>query len=120
MKCLICASSIDEKKDFTVKGPQGQSLDDVVGRLRHYEELGRWTHVTLTAQLAYTQVLLSGHLCPSHNVVPGGLGLLDAAISAQASMVASLPPPPKQAPAAPSAAAAPQTTATPTVRRVEG
>jgi hypothetical protein len=118
MKCLICENAIDDKKDFTVKGPQGQDLDDVVGRLRHFEELGRWTHVTLTAQLAYTQVLLSGHVCPAHRAVPGGIVLADAGISAQVPL-ASPPPSPKQAPAAPAAAAAPQNPATPTVRRKE-
>ena len=120
MKCLICANTIDDKKDFTVKGPQGQNLDDVVGRLRHFEELGKWTHITLTAQLAYTQVLLSGHICPAHKAVPGGIGLVDAVVPAQVPV--PTPPitsPAKQAPAAPTAAVAPQNPATPTVRRKE-
>jgi hypothetical protein len=121
MKCLICSNTIDDKKDFTVKGPQGQDLDDVVGRLRHFEELGKWTHVTLTAQRSYTLVLLSGHVCPAHKPVPGGIGLVDAVVPAQASVAApaATPSPARQAPAAPIAAAAPQNPATPTVRRKE-
>jgi hypothetical protein len=119
MKCLICTNTIDDKKDFTVKGPQGQDLDDVVGRLRHFGELGRWTHVTLTAQLSYTLVLLSGHLCPAHKAVPGGIGLVDAVIPAQAAVPAppTSPSPTRQAPAASTAATTPQNPATPTVRR---
>jgi hypothetical protein len=123
MKCLICSNTIDDKKDFTVKGPQGQDLDDTVGRLRHFDELGRWTHVTLTAQFSFTQVLLSGHVCPAHKVEPGRLGLVEAAPAAPV-QVAAPPAAPStptktQAPAAPTAAAAPQNPATPTVRRKE-
>ena len=121
MKCLICASTIDDKKDFTVKGPQGQDLDDTVGRLRHFDELGRWTHVTLTAQFSFTQVLLSGHVCPAHKVEPGRIGLVEAApaVPAQAAAPTAAPHAPTkiQAPAAPIAAAATQSPATPTVRR---
>ena len=121
MKCLICASTIDDKKDFTVKGPQGQDLDDTVGRLRHFDELGRWTHVTLTAQFSFTQVLLSGHVCPAHKVEPGRIGLVEAApaVPAQAAAPTAAPQAPtkNQAPAAPIAAAATQSPATPTVRR---
>ena len=128
MKCLVCPNTIDDKRDFTVKGPQGQDLDDTVGRLRHFDELGRWTHVTLTAQLSYTQVLLSGHVCPAHKVVPGSIALVEVAIPVQeiapASPSASPPASPtfslkSQAPAAPTAAPATPSPATPTVRRKE-
>ena len=122
MKCLICSNTIDDKKDFTVKGPQGQDLDDTVGRLRHFDELGRWTHVTLTAQFSFTQVLLSGHVCPAHKVEPGRIGLVEAApaVPAQAAAPTATPQAPtkNQAPAAPTAAAA-TNPATPTVRRKE-
>ena len=121
MKCLICASTIDDKKDFTVKGPQGQDLDDTVGRLRHFDELGRWTHVTLTAQLSFTQVLLSGHVCPAHKVEPGRLSLVEAAPASPIQAPTPTAPTPmipkSQAPAAPAAAPATPTPATPTVRR---
>ena len=146
MRCLVCPNTIDDKKDFTVKGPQGQDLDDTVGRLRHFDELGRWTHVTLTAQFSFTQVLLSGHVCPAHKVEPGRFVLVDAApaISVQdgrqiidpghqeespvltgQQLLAPAPAvrqpmiPKNQAPAAPTAAPAPQSPATPTVRRKE-
>jgi hypothetical protein len=125
MNCLICSNKIDDKKDFTVKGPQGQDLDDTVGRLRHFDELGKWIHVTLTAQHAYTQVLLSGHVCPSHRVVPGGIALTDAEISIPVpspapAPVSSSPAAPKSpSPAALPAAAPPQSPASPTVRRKE-
>ena len=123
MKCLICASMIDDKKDFTVKGPQGQDLDDTVGRLRHFDELGKWTHVTLTAQLSFTQVLLSGHVCPAHKVEPGRLSLVEAAPASPIQAPTPTAPTPmipkSQAPAAPAAAPATPTPATPTVRRKE-
>ena len=83
MRCLMCSTEIDENKDFHVRGPQGQDLDDIVGRLRHTTELGRWTHLTLTAQYSFTQVLLSGHVCPGHEISPGRIGLTEVAILPQ-------------------------------------
>ena len=91
MKCLMCPNEIDENKDFRVKGPQGQDLDDIVGRLRHVEDLSHWTHLTLTAQYSYTQVLLSGHVCPSHRIEPGRIGLMEVAISAPKSNPSPVP-----------------------------
>ena len=77
MKCLICSTEIDDKKEFSVAvGPQGQMIEDVLGKFNHVKELNRWTHVTLTAQKAAgSVVILSGHVCPVHNVVEGSLAL---------------------------------------------
>jgi hypothetical protein len=107
MKCLICTSEIDEKKEFIVAGPQGQPLDDIVGRLRHMAELGKWTHLTLTCQRAFTEVILSGHVCPAHQIFPGSIGLVDVIRSAPALAPPAEPPivpspsPVPKAPAAP-------------------
>jgi hypothetical protein len=78
MKCLICPAEIDDTQDFVVIGPQGQKLDDAVNRLRHVSEMGKWTHLTLTCQRAFTEVLLSGHVCPAHKIFPGSISLVDS------------------------------------------
>ena len=77
MRCLLCPSEIDDKREFPiVKGPQGQDIQDTLGMFNHVTALGKWTHVTLTAQKgAGTEVLLSGHICPSHTVSPGAVAL---------------------------------------------
>ena len=57
-------------------GPQGQQVQDTLGMFNHTTALGKWTHVTLTAQKGTgTEVLLSGHVCPSHAVSPGSITL---------------------------------------------
>jgi len=83
MKCLICSIEIDDKKEFPVTiGPQGQQVEDVLGKFNHAQELGKWTHVTLTAQKAVGSVaLLSGHICSAHSVTEGSLVLITAAPS---------------------------------------
>jgi len=80
MKCLICSTEIDDKREFPVTvGPQGQQIEDVLGKFNHAQELGKWTHVSLTAQKAAGSVmLLSGHICPLHNVSEGSLALIVA------------------------------------------
>mgnify|MGYP001577098315 CR=1 FL=1 len=80
MRCLMCPNEIDEKREFpVVVGPQGQQIQDTLGMFNHVTALGKWTHVTLTAQKgAGTEVLLSGHVCPSHGVSPGSIALSPA------------------------------------------
>ena len=77
MKCLICSTEIDDKKEFPVTvGPQGQQIEDSLGKFNHAQELGKWNHVTLTAQKAVGCVtILSGHVCPAHNVAEGSIAL---------------------------------------------
>jgi hypothetical protein len=77
MKCLLCSSEIDDRREFPVmKGSQGQEIQDTLGMYNHVMSLGKWIHVTLTAQKSSgTEVLLSGHVCPSHVVSPGSLAL---------------------------------------------
>ena len=83
MKCLICSIEIDDKKEFHgAVGPQGQQIEDVLGKFNHAQELGKWTHVTLTAQKAVGSVtILSGHICPVHNVAEGCIALVTLAVA---------------------------------------
>jgi hypothetical protein len=77
MRCLLCANEIDDKREFPfVDGPNGQKIQDTLGMFNHVTALGKWIHVTLTAQKGTgTETILSGHVCPSHNVAPGSLSL---------------------------------------------
>ena len=77
MRCLLCPNEIDDKREFPiVRGPQGQEIQDTLGMFNHVTALGKWIHVTLTAQKgAGTETLLSGHVCPSHPVSPGRIAL---------------------------------------------
>ena len=70
MKCLACPAEIDDQKSFPAAvGPQGQIIEDAMGRWKHASELALWTHVTLTAQVATgCLTVLSGHICPKHLV----------------------------------------------------
>lgn len=77
MRCLLCPNEIDDKREFPyVDGPNGQRIQDTLGMFNHVTALGKWIHVTLTAQKGTgTETLLSGHVCPSHPVLPGSLSL---------------------------------------------
>ena len=77
MRCLLCTNEIDENRGFpSVVGAQGQVVQDTLGLYNHTEALGKWLHVTLTAQKGSgSEVLLCGHICPSHSVAPGTIGL---------------------------------------------
>lgn len=70
MKCLVCPAEIDDLKDFpSAVGPQGQIIEDTMGKWKHAGELALWTHVSLTAQTAAgCLTVLSGHVCPKHTV----------------------------------------------------
>lgn len=70
MKCLICTTEIDELKEFPAEvGPGGQLIEDTLGKWKHAQAVGAWTHVTLTAQVsAGTITVLSGNVCPAHPV----------------------------------------------------
>lgn len=93
MKCLLCEQTIDETKEFPASvGPQGQQIEDVMGRWKHSQALAAWTHVALTAQVGGgTLVVLSGHVCPAHAVKAGSIALV--AIKAE-----RLAPPPAPSP----------------------
>ena len=79
MKCLLanCPNEIDELKEFPATvGPGGQLIEDTLGKWRHAQAVGAWTHVTLTAQVSAGNVMvLSGHVCPVHLVTGEGLTL---------------------------------------------
>ena len=85
MRCLLCPNEIDDKREFPyVDGPNGTKIQDTLGMFNHVTALGRWIHVTLTAQKGTgTETLLSGHVCPSHAVSPG-------------SIILAIPPTPKK------------------------
>lgn len=86
MKCLLCPTEIDDKKEFIPElGPQGQVIEDVLGKWKHAQELSRWVHVSLTAQRpAGAAAILSGHVCPKHAVEPGTVALAEVAAIAPA------------------------------------
>ena len=77
MRCLLCSNEIDDKREFPfVDGPNGQRIQDTLGMFNHTTSLGKWIHVTLTAQkFSGTEVLLSGHVCPAHGVSPGSISI---------------------------------------------
>lgn len=78
MKCLLCPTEIDELREFpTTIGPQGQKIEDIMGRWKHSQSLATWTHVALTAQKpGGSMSILSGHICPGHLVSPGSVALV--------------------------------------------
>ena len=82
MKCLVCSAEIDELKEFPAAvGPQGQLIEDTLGKWKHVQAVGGWTHVTLTAQVsAGTVTVLSGNVCPAHPVTAESIML--AAVTA--------------------------------------
>jgi hypothetical protein len=77
MRCLLCQNEIDDRREFPfVDGPNGQRIQDTMGMFNHVTSLGKWIHVTLTAQKGPgSETILSGHVCPSHAVVPGSISL---------------------------------------------
>ena len=77
MKCLVCASTIDERKAFPpTVGPGGVQIEDTLGRWKHAQAVGAWTHVTLTAQVSGgSKTILSGHVCPNHLISNDGIQL---------------------------------------------
>jgi hypothetical protein len=77
MKCLVCSAEIDELKEFpATPGPGGQLIEDTLGKWKHSQAVGAWTHVTLTAQVsAGTVTVLSGNVCPAHPVTAAGIML---------------------------------------------
>jgi hypothetical protein len=95
MKCLICSVEIDELKAFPpAPGPNGQPIEDVMGKWTHSQALLTWTHVALTAQKGGGSMsILSGHICPAHPVEPGSVALAAApAVVAVKATVAGNPP----------------------------
>lgn len=80
MKCLVCPSEIDELKEFPPTiGPGGVQIEDTLGKWKHSQTVGAWTHVTLTAQIsAGTVTILSGHVCPAHPVTPDSIVIIAA------------------------------------------
>lgn len=77
MKCLVCSTEIDELKEFpATPGPGGQLIEDTLGKWKHSQAVGAWTHVTLTAQVsAGTVTVLSGNVCPAHFVTAANIML---------------------------------------------
>jgi hypothetical protein len=80
MKCLLCPIEINELKEFPATvGPQGQLIEDVLGRWNHSQALAGWTHVSLSAQAGGGSMsILSGHICPEHSVTAGSIALVAA------------------------------------------
>jgi hypothetical protein len=80
MKCLLCTVEIDENKSFPgTPGPDGQMIEDVMGKWNHSKSLLTWTHVALTAQTGGGSMsILSGHICSAHPVRPGSVALAAA------------------------------------------
>ena len=95
MKCLLCPVEIDELKAFPPSpGPQGQMIEDVVGKWHHSQALTAWTHVALTAQMpGGSMSILSGHICPAHPVKPGSVALVAASVAVAPKAVAAGNPP---------------------------
>ena len=109
MKCLLCSVEIDELKEFpATRGPQGQVIEDIMGRWNHSLALNQWTHVALTAQKpGGSMSILSGHICPAHSVQPGSVALVAApTIAASPAVVVGTPPLPPLKQTAPNAQAA--------------
>ena len=79
MKCFLCSQEIDEKRNFpTAKGPNGQIIEDVVGRMLLAQELSTWVQVTLTAQVqGGCKTIFSGHICPKHDLANLGIGQIE-------------------------------------------
>ena len=105
MKCLLCAAEIDELKAFPpTPGPQGQMIEDIMGKWNHSQLLVSWTHVALTAQTGGGSMsLLSGHICPVHPVKPGSVALVANSVEAAPKAASSANPP--TSPAKPEASA---------------
>lgn len=84
MKCLLCPAEIDELKAFPPsQGPNGQLIEDIMGKWQHSQVLVTWTHVALTAQKGGGSMsILSGHICPAHSVKPGSVALVAAPVEA--------------------------------------
>ena len=116
MKCLLCPVEIDELKDFPITiGPQGQKIEDIMGKWNHSQALAKWTHVALTAQKpSGSMSILSGHICPAHPVSPGSVALVAAPAEAppKAAPAGKTPSPPAAQDAPSPAPAAPTATAT--------
>ena len=98
MKCLLCPIEIDELKSFpSTPGPQGQMIEDVVGKWKHGLLLAEWTHVALTAQMGGGSMsILSGHVCPAHTIKPGCVALVAAPVAAAPKSVEAGNPPAAQ------------------------
>jgi hypothetical protein len=95
MKCLLCPIEIDELKEFpATRGPQGQVIEDIMGRWNHSQALNQWVHVALTAQKpGGSMSILSGHICPAHPIQPGSVALMAAPeTTAPRVVVAGTPP----------------------------
>jgi hypothetical protein len=116
MKCLLCPAEIDELKAFPpTPGPQGQMIEDIIGKWNHSQALVTWTHVALTAQKGGGSMsILSGHVCPAHPVKPGSVALVAMPLVAAPVEVAL----PKAAPAGtpPTSQAKPEAVAAPTTQ----
>jgi len=116
MKCLLCAVEIEENKAFPpMPGPQGQMIEDIVGKWNHSQKLVLWTHVALTAQTGGgSMAILSGHICPAHPVKPGSVALVATSVETAKAAPVGIPPTSPAKQEAPVAAASTQTaTATP-------
>ena len=119
MKCLLCPAEIDELKAFPPSpGPQGQMIEDVMGKWNHSQLLVTWTHVALTAQKGGGSMsILSGHICPAHPVKPGSVALVAAPVETAPKAAPAGNPP--TAPAKQEAQTAQPTTATATPKGKE-
>jgi hypothetical protein len=115
MKCLLCPAEIDELKAFPPSpGPQGQMIEDVMGKWNHSQALVAWTHVALTAQKGGGSMsILSGHVCPAHTIKPGSVALVAAQVAAAPKAAESGTPPTSPAKSEAPVAQTPTATATP-------
>ena len=115
MKCLLCPTEIDELKAFpSTPGPQGQMIEDIMGKWNHSQALVAWTHVALTAQKGGGSMsILSGHICPAHPVKPGSVALVAAQVAAAPKAADAGTPPTSQAKQEAPAAQPTTATATP-------
>ena len=115
MKCLLCPAEIDELKAFPpTPGPQGQMIEDIIGKWNHSQALVTWTHVALTAQKGGGSMsILSGHICPAHPIKPGSVALVAASVeTAQKVVPAGTPPTPQLKQETPAVVPSPTATAT--------
>jgi hypothetical protein len=101
MKCLLCPAEIDALKAFPPQiGPQGQVIEDIMGKWNHAQAVGAWVHVALTAQTGGGSLtVLSGHICPAHPVKAGSIALTAVVHTSAKTATPPAPSPTTEAPA---------------------
>jgi hypothetical protein len=81
MQCILCLAVAESKTHMpTMPGDAGKMEVEVAIR-KEAIELSKWEHVRVTVTRGAALEILSGDVCPAHNLQPGDVKLTLTAFS---------------------------------------